>query len=71
MLPAISGCRAMLSTAALARPPMPRAAPMITTPAPIALRSENGAGPPWAAGRGPLAKRKSVPATMIDLIHFI
>ena len=43
MLPAISGWRAMLSTADLARPPMPRAAPMITRPAPIALRSENGA----------------------------
>ena len=46
MLPAISGCRAMLSTAALARLPMPSAAPMITSPAPTARRSENGAPAP-------------------------
>ena len=38
MLPAVSGWRAMLSTAALARPPMPSAAPMMTRPTPIARR---------------------------------
>ena len=43
MLPAISGWRAMLSTEPLARLPMPMAAPMITSPAPIAFKSENGA----------------------------
>ena len=32
MFPAISGCRAMLSTAAFARPPIPKAAPMMTMP---------------------------------------
>ena len=70
MFPAISGCRDMLSTAALASPPMPIAAPMITSAG--ADRPQVGEGR-VALGRMrlPLAKRKSVPATMIDLIHFI
>ena len=43
MLAAVSGWRAMLSTADLVRPPIPIAAPRITRPTPMARRSENGA----------------------------
>src|SRR5262249_15054069 len=60
MFPAISGCRDMLSTAAAASLPIPNAAPMITMPAPIPLRSENGVSP-GAACAGALAKRRIVP----------
>ena len=57
MLPAVSGWRAMLSTADLASPPMPSAAPMITRPTPMARRSENGALGP--SGRGDRAWPRS------------
>ncbi len=49
IFPAISGWRAMLSTAALARPPMPNAAPTMTKPAPIVFKSKNGAAAGLAA----------------------
>src|SRR5262249_42901313 len=40
MFPAISGCRDMLSTEDAASLPIPSAAPRMTKPAPMALRSE-------------------------------
>src|SRR3954471_9587110 len=48
----------MLSTADLVRPPMPIAAPKITSPAPMARRSEKGcltAAPPPAGAPAPAA----------------
>ena len=73
MLPAISGWRAMLSTAPLASCRCPSAAPMITRPAPIALRSENGAAAARPLGvRGAVGhEERSAPAKTIDLINFI
>ena len=62
MLAAVSGWRAMLSTADLVRPPIPIAAPRITRPAPMARRSENGAlaaAVAAAVGRG-LGGRRAV-----------
>ena len=50
MLAAISGWRAMLSTAPLARLPIPIAAPMITRPTASSRRFENGAGDAGARG---------------------
>ena len=66
MLPAISGWRAMLSTADLARPPMPKAAPMMTRPAPIAFRSEKGCA---NAGRRGLTLRLGERRTLDQKQH--
>src|SRR5271157_1304109 len=52
MLPAISGWRAMLSTAALPSIPIPIAAPTMMMPAPIALRSSGRGATVAVAARG-------------------
>ena len=56
---------------------MPRAAPMITRPAPIALRSENGAAPSGGLRRAGLGVSRTVGEEQHaegqdgDLINFI
>src|SRR5512135_443342 len=80
MLPAVSGWRAMLSTAERARLPIPNPAPMMTRPTPMARRSENGARvttgsvPVGAAGWAdavPCASSSRPTARMADLTNFI